>query len=152
MPSFQPGWNVATLMWVIGGCVTAAGLVTAAFVTARYSLLSKVLDAQEALSKRAEERADKTITRFDVLEGKLHVIEAELNTSRGETLAARQEVLALKQQNIELITAKIHVEAELTTIRAENKLIQAENKRLSAECDTMRRQMNLDSTARDTIG
>lgn len=150
MPTFTPGWNAGTLLWIIGGALGIAGVVTAAFVTARYSLLSKVLEVQESMGKRAEDRADKTFARFDAMESKLHSLEAELNASRGETLAARQEVLALKQSNVDLLAAKLHVEAELAAIRTENRTIRNENKRLSGECEMMRRQMGLDSV-KDTI-
>jgi uncharacterized protein (DUF3084 family) len=141
MPTFTPGWNAPTFLTIILAVIAASGLSLAAFITSRYSLLSKILESKDTDKKISEERAQKTIDRFDALEGKLHGIEAELQTSRGETLAARQEILAVKQENADLRAENATLKIAMKERDLEFEAMRRENKRLSGECESMRRRI-----------
>jgi len=152
MPTFTPGWNAPTYLTIAIACIGTAGLVIVAFVTSRYSLLSKILESKDADKKLSEERAQAFTNRFDGMENKLHSIEAELQTSRSETLAARQEILAVKQENADLRAENATLKIAMQARDMEFAAMKTENKRLSGECESMRRRIQQLHPDKDLIG
>jgi len=152
MPTFTPGWNAPTYLTIAIACIGTAGLVIVAFVTSRYSLLSKILESKDADKKLSEERAQAFTNRFDGMENKLHTIETELQQSRSETLQARQEILAVKQENADLRAENASLKLAMKERDIEFDAMRKENKRLSAECENMRRRIQSLHPESDLIG
>jgi len=163
MPTFTPGWNFPTFFAAFLAIVTVSGAVIAAFVTSRYSLLSKILESKDTDKRLAQDRELKAVERFDTVENtmrsmeaefsqKFRGIESELNTSRNETLAARREIVAVQEQNARLMTENADLRAAMKDRDTEFANLRNENRRLAGECESLRRQMNLLHPESDVIG
>lgn len=152
MPTFTPGWNAPTILTVILAALGTAGLIVAAFITSRYSLLSKILESKDKDKELAERRAQDVTSRFDNVEHEMRSIAADLQTSRGETLQARQEILAVKQENAALREENAQLKLAMQQRDLEFEKMKIENKRLSGECESLRRRIAMLHPAEDTIG
>jgi len=139
------GWQVsfwktliANLQWI--GMGLAA--IIAAFISSRYSLLSKILESSDNRSKQADERnalADKHAADQQM---RLDRLDSDLYAMRAANIEVQLQIVKYREENTELIRCNNILAINLSDMTAKYDALLIAHGQLQTEHDALKKQLH----------